>query len=94
MDLLGVRDSFSIRVVSGLVGIEKPDPRIYELALERAVVAAADAVFVGDNPEFDVVPPRSLGMFTVLIDRRGRYEGHDGARIADMSELPDLLEAS
>jgi putative hydrolase of the HAD superfamily len=94
LGLLGVRDSFPVRVVSGLVGIEKPDPRIYELALKRAGVAAADAVFVGDNPEFDVAPPRSLGMFTVLVDRRGRYEEHDGARIADMSELPALLEAS
>jgi putative hydrolase of the HAD superfamily len=91
---LGVRDSFPVRVVSGLVGIEKPDPRIYELALQRAGVAAADAVFVGDNPEFDVVPPRSLGMFTVLVDRRGRHEDHDGARIAGMAELLALLEAS
>jgi putative hydrolase of the HAD superfamily len=91
---LGVRHSFPVRVISGLVGIEKPDPRIYQLALQRAGVPAAEAVFVGDNPEFDVVPPRSLGMFTVLLDRRERYADHDGARIAGMGELPSLLEAS
>ena len=91
---LGVLDSFPVRVVSGIEGIEKPDPRIYELALERAGVAASSAVFVGDNPEFDVTPPAALGMFTILIDRRERHPDHPGARIADLGELPALLEAS
>ena len=31
------------------------------------------SAFVGDNPEFDVDPPAALGMFPVLIDRRGRH---------------------
>ena len=52
-------------VISGIEGVEKPDSRIYELALERAGVAADESVFVGDNPEFDVIPPSELGMFTV-----------------------------
>lgn len=91
---LGVRDSFPVRVVSGIEGIEKPNPRIYELALERAGVAAESAVFVGDNPEFDVTPPAALGMFAVLIDRRERHPDHLGARISDLGELPALLEAS
>ena len=91
---LGVRDHFPVRVISGVEGIEKPDPRIYEIALERANVDAESAVFVGDNPEFDVTPPAALGMFTVLIDRRERHPDHLGARIADLSELPALLEGS
>ena len=37
---LGVRDRFPVRVISGLEGVEKPDPRIYRLALERAGVDA------------------------------------------------------
>jgi putative hydrolase of the HAD superfamily len=89
---LGVRESFGVRVISGIEGIEKPDSRIYELALERAGVAADESVFVGDNPEFDVVPPSELGMFTVLVDRRGRHPEHGGARIIDLRELPALLE--
>ena len=96
-DLLGVldvRQAFPVRVVSGIEGIEKPDPRIYELALERAGVAADETVFVGDNPEFDVVPPAALGMFAVLVDRRSRHPDHEGARISDLTQLPALLEAS
>jgi putative hydrolase of the HAD superfamily len=91
LERLGVRDSFDVRVVSGVEGLEKPDPRIFELAMDRAGVAAADSVYVGDNPEFDVDPALALGMFPVLIDRRGRYPQAEVARIASLDELPDVL---
>lgn len=91
---LGVRDRFPVRVISGLEGVEKPDPRIYRLALERAGVDARRAAFVGDHPEFDVDPPAALGMFTVLIDRRERYPEHDGVRITDLGDLVGALEAA
>jgi putative hydrolase of the HAD superfamily len=94
LDSLGVRDAFPVRVISGIEGMEKPDPRIYELALTRAGVEPAGAAFVGDNPEFDVEPPKAMGMFTVLIDRRGRHPDHGGARISDLGDLPALLEVS
>lgn len=88
---LGVRDRFPVRVISGVEGIEKPNPRIYELALERAGVEPAEAVYVGDNPEFDVDPPAALGMFPVLVDRRGRHEDFVGERITDLRDLPEVL---
>jgi len=91
---LGVRDRFPVRVISGLDGLEKPDPRIYELALSRAGVAAGEVAFVGDNPEFDVDPPAALGMFPVLIDRRERHPHHDGARVTDLRALTSVLEAA
>lgn len=91
---LGVRDRFPVRVISGLEGVEKPDPRIYDLALERSGLAATEAAFVGDNSEFDVYPPAALGMFAVLIDRRGRHPDHVGARITDLHDLLAVLEAA
>ncbi len=89
---LGVREAFTVRVISGIEGVEKPDPRIYRLALERAGLDAGETAYVGDNPEFDVDPPAALGMFPVLIDRRGRHADHVGARITDMAELPEALD--
>ncbi len=88
---LGVHDVFPVRVISGVEGIEKPDPQIFELAMARAGVGAGESVYVGDNPEFDVDPPAALGMFTVLIDRRGRHPDHGGARITDLRDLPAVL---
>jgi HAD superfamily hydrolase (TIGR01509 family) len=89
---LGVRDRFPVRVISGVVGVEKPDERIYRLALERAEARAEEAVYVGDNPEFDVWPAAALGMTPVLIDRRGRFPDHEGLRITDLRHLPAVLE--
>jgi putative hydrolase of the HAD superfamily len=94
LEQLGVLEAFHVRIVSGLEGMEKPDPRIYRLALERAGVDAADAAFVGDSPEFDVDPPAALGMFPVLIDRGDLYAGFVGARILRLTDLPDVLEAA
>ncbi len=91
---LGVRERFPVRVISGIDGMEKPDPRIYRLALARAGVTADEVAFVGDNPEFDVDPPAALGMFPVLIDRRERHPQHDGARVTDLRALPGVLEAA
>lgn len=93
LGLLGVRDRFPVRVISGREGVEKPDPRIFELALERLALDAADAMYVGDNPEFDVVPATALGMTAVLLDRRDRFPDSDDTRIADLRELPGLVRA-
>ena len=84
-------ETFPVRVISGIEGIEKPDERIYRLALERGSVHAAESVYVGDNPEFDVDPPAALGMFPVLIDRRGRFPDHPGTRLTDLRDLPAAI---
>jgi putative hydrolase of the HAD superfamily len=86
-------ETFPVRVISGIEGIEKPDQQIFRLALERAGVDAAESAYVGDNPEFDVDPPAALGMFPVLIDRRDRFPHHAGARVRDLRDLPGVLEA-
>jgi len=80
-----------VMVVSGVEGMEKPDPRLFELAMTRAGVAPQDSVYVGDNPEFDVDPALAVGMFPILIDRRGRFPEAPGARIGSMGELPGVL---
>jgi FMN phosphatase YigB (HAD superfamily) len=94
LEALDIADQLPVRAISGIEGIEKPDARLYELALERAGVDASATVFVGDNPEFDISPPASLGMFPVLIDRRGRHPDHAGPRIVDLEDLVELLERS
>jgi putative hydrolase of the HAD superfamily len=86
-------ETFPVRVISGIEGIEKPDERIFELALQRAGVDATASAYVGDNPEFDVDPPAALGMFPVLVDRQDRFPDHTGARVRDLRDLPAILEA-
>ncbi len=91
LDQLRVREYFDVRVISGVEGMEKPDPRIFELAMSRAGVDAASSVYVGDSPKFDVEPAAALGMLPVLIDRRERFPDAPGTRITSMQELPSVL---
>ena len=91
LEQVGVRAYFDVLVISGVEGMEKPDPRIFELAMARAGVEPARSVYVGDNPEMDVEPALAIGMYPVLIDRRERYADASGARITSLLELPGLL---
>lgn len=88
---LGVRDRFGVVVISGVEGVEKPDERIFTIALDRLGIEAEQVAYVGDNPEFDIAPARSLGMTPVLIDRRERFPDADGIRITDLRALTSLL---
>jgi putative hydrolase of the HAD superfamily len=81
-----------IRVVSGIEGVEKPDPAIFRTAIERADLTPEEVVYVGDVPDFDYDPPAELGMFPVLIDRRERHAGFEGTRLTDLRDLLALLE--
>ncbi|MCA9967986.1 MAG: HAD-IA family hydrolase, partial [Anaerolineales bacterium] len=59
---LGVAEAFELVMVSEQEGIRKPDPRLFQRALERLGVAATEAVYVGDNPIADIEGAHSVGM--------------------------------
>jgi putative hydrolase of the HAD superfamily len=82
---------FDVLVISGTEGVEKPDPRIFRLAVERADVSPERSAYVGDNPEFDVDPAAAAGLFPVLLDRRERFPEAAGSRITTLDDLPTVL---
>jgi putative hydrolase of the HAD superfamily len=88
---LEVGHLFEVSVISGTEGVEKPDPAIYELALDRAAVSPDRALHVGDAPKLDVEPAISVGMGAVLLDRTGRYSDFEGLRIRSLEELRPLV---
>ncbi|MEV6973584.1 HAD-IA family hydrolase [Kitasatospora sp. NPDC093806] len=78
----GVWDLFDIRVISGEVGLAKPDPAIYRLTLERLGLPGEQCVFVDDFTR-NLAPARELGITTVHAD------GPDAAaRVAELLSLP------
>jgi putative hydrolase of the HAD superfamily len=89
----GLDHHFTAVVDSHLVGIEKPDPRIFQLALAACDVDPAEALFVGDIYEIDVVGARNAGMDAVLIDPLSLYGAVDCRRIAHLRELLELIAA-
>jgi putative hydrolase of the HAD superfamily len=57
-------------VVSAAVNRRKPNPEIFQTALEWLQLDAAEAVFVGDTVDADVLGPKAVGMRTVYVERR------------------------
>ena len=62
---------------SSVVGVEKPDPRIFHLGLREAGVAPAEAVYVGDLYSVDVLGARAAGLDGILLDPRGFWAPRD-----------------
>lgn len=70
---VGLRAHFEVVVDSWKVGVSKPDPRIFAVALERLGVAPADAVVIGDTPGADIDGARAAGVPSVLVDPYGHH---------------------
>ena len=64
--LKSVLACFDAVVESSVVGVRKPEPRFYELALEQLGVAAADSVFL-DDLGVNLKPARAMGMTTIKV---------------------------
>lgn len=59
-------DVFDVVIESSVVGLRKPDPEIYALALARLDVAASEAVFL-DDLGINLKPARAMGMITIKV---------------------------
>jgi len=90
---MGLRKYFQAIFDSALVGVEKPHPEIFQMALASAQAAPNEAVFVGDTNATDVGGAQLAGLHGVLIDRIGAYPNADGPRIASLPELDGVLAA-
>lgn len=84
----GVIDELEFVVDSALVGVEKPDPRIFRIALERLRLPAERVLYVGDVRCCDEAGSRAAGMPFVLIDATGGYVAPGGAHVATIADLP------
>ena len=81
---------FDAEVFSAAVGLRKPDPRIYRLALELLGVEPEEAIFVGDGANDELAGAERVGMRAIGVDSpSGELGDWDGAVIR---ELPELLE--
>ena len=76
---------------SSVVGVEKPDPRIFHLGLREAGVTAAQAVYVGDLYSVDVLGARAAGLDGVLLDPRGFWAPRDCRLAGGLNEAVRLV---
>jgi len=93
MDRLGLSRHVHCVLDSHDLGVEKPDPRLFHIALERSGAAPESTIHVGDLYQVDVVGARAAGLRGVLLDERGLYEGADCPRVRSLAELASRIEA-
>lgn len=91
LEALGLDGFFDTVVFSHRVGMAKPDPRIYRLALARLGVEAGAALFVGDGANREIEGARAVGLRTVYVRRRPEVLPADHT-VHELSELLPLLD--
>jgi putative hydrolase of the HAD superfamily len=85
----GLRKYFDVVIDSALVGVEKPDPRIFQAALKALQVKPEEALYVGDLYHVDVVGARAAGIEAILLgDAAART---DCRQARSLEELVDQL---
>jgi putative hydrolase of the HAD superfamily len=88
----GIVDCFQSITDSGIVGLEKPHPAIFEAALREMNAEAAESLYVGDVYSVDYVGAHAAGMQAVLFDVSGAYRERDLPRVESLIELEKWLE--
>jgi len=90
---LGLEPYLDFIISPAEAGADKPNPAIFQLALERAGVEADDAIYIGDQYLQDMVGARNAGIAPILIDRFNvSPEFTDAPRILSLTELITYLE--
>lgn len=99
VDNAHIRPYFDLVLSSAACGIRKPNPLIFEIALERLGLQPGQAAMVGDTLGADILGARNAGLYSIWVTRRADTpdnRDHDDtivpdAQIASLAELPALL---
>ena len=92
-DRVGLTGYFDVVLDSYEWGVEKPDARLFHLALKASGAAAATTAHVGDLFHIDVAGARAAGLQEgVLLDSAGLYPDADCRRIRQLAELVPMIE--
>jgi putative hydrolase of the HAD superfamily len=78
---------------SHVVGVAKPDPRIFEIALDAVGIHPSRAVHVGDVVGADVVGAEAAGIRPLHMDPYGLCGDHSHAHVASMADVAELVVA-
>lgn len=93
IDQLGIRHPFDAIFVSEEAGIKKPDPRIFELAIEKLGIAPEEGVYIGDHPRNDMGGAAGAGLQTIWFEVNQPWpEDLDVKPITKVTDLKSLMQ--
>ena len=91
----GLARYFDAVVISGEVGLGKPDPRIFELALDRLGATADASAMIGNSLKSDIAPAMAIGMMAVWVNRERKPRSESvvpSVEVTDLKELTKIFE--
>lgn len=88
----GIDEFFDFSLAAGEVNVFKPEPGVFEHALQRLNLSPQEAIYVGDNYYADVVGARRAGLQPVLYDPLGIFPDPDCATIKSFDELNSIIK--
>jgi putative hydrolase of the HAD superfamily len=91
LDVLGIRPMLSVILVSDELGIKKPDPRIFAMALDKLGLLASEVTFVGDNPELDIAGAQSARIRPIWLKCRDETPPENTECITAFDQLLAIL---
>ena len=91
LEQCGLRRFFEVLIDSFEIGIEKPDPRIFHLAIAQANASPDQTLFVGDIYSIDIVGAQRAGIRALLLDVLGCYTGVECEKIRHLQELAHYI---
>ena len=89
----GLEPFMDVILISEAEGLKKPDPLIFNKALNKLGTSAAQSIFIGDNPEADIYGAHSVGMKTVWFQNTNFKQPEKtilSAVLKDYKDLPSL----
>ena len=89
---LGFEPFLEAIVTSEEAGVEKPDRRIFELALDKLGLGAAETAFVGDNPAGDIAGAVGAGIATTILTTEYVTSASSDEADHTVTALDDILE--
>lgn len=96
LELLNFSHYFDEIIISGDIGVQKPDPEPFNEMSRRLNIPPNELLYVGDNPLNDVQGSRNAGYIPVWVKTTGNWEFEDIERceyeIDTVAELPELVE--
>ena len=93
MAMLGLTRFFKFRILSSRFGFKKPDVRLFDMAMKKLMINPEESVYIGDNPQKDLVGAKRAGMTFILF--RSEYKPDNDFQpdrhFNDYSELLKIL---
>lgn len=86
-----IKSYFKTVTNSEMVGVKKPNPKIFNFALELAKAKASESLMIGDSLEADIEGAAKIGMHTIHFDYKGLHNNHNYTRITNLKTLTTHL---